>query len=339
MKKALALALVLSVVGFSCSPGTTEGTKLAEGTPAYQLAKDLSAVLPLFDPDKNTVLYEAKKFTVTAGDVAEVILNTMGNAAFQLIDRDPAGLKAAVLQAAEQIGERRLLTAAAEAAGITFSQEEFDKVLAEQYAKAGGEEAFLEMLKSNKVDPESFKRMMREEQMIGKFLEADVFQKITVGEEELRQAYAADKTATVRHILLMTQGKLESEIPEIRKKMEDLLARARKGEDFAALAREYTEDPGSKENGGLYEDFPRGMMVKPFEDAAFSVPVGELSGVIETKYGFHILKVENRMKETEPFEAVRTRLEDNLKLAKRAGVYENFVAGLKSKAGFVEVKS
>ena len=235
--------------------------------------------------------------------------------------------------------ERRLLTAAAEAAGITFSQEEFDKVLAEQYAKAGGEEAFLEMLKSNKVDPESFKRMMREEQMIGKFLEADVFQKITVGEEELRQAYAADKTATVRHILLMTQGKLESEIPEIRKKMEDLLARARKGEDFAALAREYTEDPGSKENGGLYEDFPRGMMVKPFEDAAFSVPVGELSGVIETKYGFHILKVENRMKETEPFEAVRTRLEDNLKLAKRAGVYENFVAGLKSKAGFVEVKS
>ncbi|MCX6565759.1 MAG: peptidylprolyl isomerase [Candidatus Aminicenantes bacterium] len=339
MKKIIALALVLGVVGAACSPKKIEGTRLVAGTPAYQLAKNLSEVLPLFDPDKNAVLFEAKKFTVTVGDVTEVIQNTMGNAASQLAGRGPAALKSAALQAAVQIGERRLLMAAAEAAKVSVSPEELNKAQAGQYEKAGGEDKFLEMLKTNNVDVAFFKKMVSEEQTIGKYLEANVFNKISVGEDELQKAYAADKTATVRHILLLTQGKPESEIPAIRKKMEDILARANKGEDFAALAREFTEDPGSKENGGLYENFPRGTMVKSFENAAFTVPVGEISGIVETKYGFHILKVENRMKETEPFEKVRAGIEDGLKLAKRADVYEKFVAGLKSKAGFAEVKS
>jgi len=339
MKKIIVLALVLGIVGAACSPKKTEGTKLVAGTPAYQLAKDLSAVLPLFDPEKNAVLFTAKKFTVTVGDVAEVIQNTMGNAASQLAGRDPNSLKSTALQAAVQIGERRLLMAEAESAKISISPEELNKALAGQYEKAGGEDKFLEMLKTNNVDAEFFKKMMREEQTISKYLEANVFNTISVGEDELQKAYAVDKTATVRHILLLTQGKPESEIPAIRKKMEDILARAKKGEDFAALAGEFTEDPGSKENGGLYENFPRGMMVKPFEEAAFNVPVGEISGIVETKYGFHILKIENRTKETEPFETAKTRLEDELKMAKRADVYEKFVAGLKSKAGFAEVNS
>lgn len=338
MKKILALALMLGVVGATCSPKKIEGTKLVAGTPAYQLAKNLSSVLPLFDPDKNVVLFTAKKFTVTVGDVAEVIQNTMGNAASQLAGRDPDTLKSAALRAAVQIGERRLLMAEAEAAKVSVSPEELNKALAGQYEKAGGEDKFLAMLKTNNVDAAFFKKMVSEEQTISKYLEANVFNTISVGEDELQKAYAADKTTTVRHILLMTQGKPASEIPAIRKKMEDILARVKNGEDFAALAKEFTEDPGSKENGGLYENFPRGMMVKPFEDAAFTVPVGEISGIVETKYGFHILKVENRTKETEPFETVKARIEDGLKMAKRSEVYEKFVAGLKSKAGFTEVK-
>jgi parvulin-like peptidyl-prolyl isomerase len=76
-----------------------------------------------------------------------------------------------------------------------------------------------------------------------------------------------------------------------RQKAEDILKRARAGEDFAALAKENSEDPGSKEKGGDLGWFGRGQMVKEFEDAAFGLKDNEISDVVETKYGFHIIKV------------------------------------------------
>jgi parvulin-like peptidyl-prolyl isomerase len=79
-----------------------------------------------------------------------------------------------------------------------------------------------------------------------------------------------------------------------RAKIEGLLARARAGEDFAKLADEFTEDPSGKGRGGDLGWFGRGMMVKPFEDAAFSLKPGELSAVVETQFGFHVIKLEER---------------------------------------------
>jgi parvulin-like peptidyl-prolyl isomerase len=119
--------------------------------------------------------------------------------------------------------------------------------------------------------------------------------------------------------------------------MDDILARAKKGEDFAALAKEFSEDPGSKANGGLYEDFGRGKMVKPFEDAAFGVPVGEISGIVETKYGYHILKVENRKKETRPFDQVKPEIEASLRQQKENVAFDALLTGLKKKADFKAV--
>ncbi|MHB8054907.1 MAG: peptidylprolyl isomerase [Candidatus Aminicenantales bacterium] len=338
MKKFLVVGLVLAVGAAACSPKRIEGTKLAAGTPAYKLAQDLAKVLPVFDPEKNAVLLTTKKFTITAGDVAEVLQNNMGNSAAQLASRDAVALKGFVVKATTQIAERKLLMAEAGAAKISVSPEDLAKAMAAQYERTGGEEKFLEALKENNVDLAFVKKMVTEDETIGRFLENKVFAAISVGEDALQKAYAADKTATVRHILLLTQGKPESEKTAIRKKMEGILVRAKAGEDFSALAKEFTEDPGSKENGGLYENFPRGMMVKPFEDAAFTVPVGQISDIIETEYGFHILKVESRTKETEPFDKVKTQLADDLKQSKKAEAYEKFMAGLKSKAKFVEIK-
>jgi len=116
--------------------------------------------------------------------------------------------------------------------------------------------------------------------------------------------------------------------------MEDVLARAKKGEDFAELAKKYSEDPGSKNKGGIYEDFTRGRMVKPFEDAAFGVPVGEISDIVETRYGYHILKVINRKKETRPLEEVRDQLVKKLESTKKRDAYQNFVEKLKTDNGF-----
>jgi parvulin-like peptidyl-prolyl isomerase len=76
-----------------------------------------------------------------------------------------------------------------------------------------------------------------------------------------------------------------------------VLARAKKGEDFAALALEYSQDPGSKDRGGEYDYFPKGQMVKPFEDACFNNSPGSIVGPVETDFGYHIIKVSDKISE------------------------------------------
>ena len=76
-----------------------------------------------------------------------------------------------------------------------------------------------------------------------------------------------------------------------------VLARAKKGDDFAALALEYSQDPGSKDRGGEYDYFPKGQMVKPFEDACFNNAPGSVVGPVETDFGYHIIKVSDKISE------------------------------------------
>ncbi len=339
MKKTAVLLLAAALAAVSCSSKRVEGTKLAAGTPAYQLAKDIAALAPQYDPDKNAVLITAKGFTVTAGDVVEVIHGTMGNGAAQLKTMPAEQLKTALGRAAVQVGERKLLLAAAAKAGMVVTPEEIQAVMESQYAGAGGEAAFQEALKSNNVDVAFVKKMMGDDKLIQKYFEDKVFAAIKIGDEDLRKAYAEDKTATVRHILLLTQGKTDDQKKEIRTRMEGLLERVKKGEDFAALAAEMSEDTGSKDKGGLIEDFPRGQMVKPFEDASFTVPVGQISDIVETAYGYHIVKVESRKKETAPFDEVKAQLTESLKGQRQQAAYEKLLADLKAEAKFKEVKA
>jgi parvulin-like peptidyl-prolyl isomerase len=87
---------------------------------------------------------------------------------------------------------------------------------------------------------------------------------------------------------------------QLKAKAEEVLAKLRAGGDFAALAKENSADPSNKDKGGDLGWFGRGMMVKPFEDAAFALKPGELSGIVETQFGYHIIKLEERRTQDSP---------------------------------------
>lgn len=113
--------------------------------------------------------------------------------------------------------------------------------------------------------------------------------------EERLESYDVPEQVRARHILLRVQPGAPAEASEARRKeAEALHARLAAGEDFAKLASELSEDPGSKESGGDLGFFKRGQMVKPFEDAAFALQPGELAPVVRTDFGFHVLRVEER---------------------------------------------
>ena len=146
---------------------------------------------------------------------------------------------------------------------------------------------------------------------------------IAVPEDDLRKYYAENLsryTATeerrVRHILI---NAAKDAAPDVKQKAkaraEALLAEVRKTPaSFAEVAKKNSEDPGSAANGGDLDFFGRGAMVKPFEDAAFAMKPGETSNLIETDFGYHVLRLEAvRGGDKKPFDAVRATIEDEVR--------------------------
>lgn len=121
---------------------------------------------------------------------------------------------------------------------------------------------------------------------------------------------------------------------EARKKAESILARVRKGEDFAKLAGEFSDDPGSKAKGGLLdvggsEYFSKGAMVPEFEKAAFSLKPGDVSEIIESQFGFHIIKVEDRRTAPLSDPATKQKITDTVKQDKLEKRIEEIAAASK----------
>ncbi len=128
-----------------------------------------------------------------------------------------------------------------------------------------------------------------------------------------QEDYSIPEKRRASHILIEAEPEAEN-IEEKRRKMEDILARAREGEDFAELARQYSEDQLSAPQGGDLGSFPRGQMVKPFEEAVFNMTEGEISDIVRTRFGFHIIKLREVMPaRTEPLAEVRDEIEEKLR--------------------------
>lgn len=339
MKRFLILSILLSLLISACGK-KGEIVKLKKGTPAYELAKALSTKLAYLDPDQNNFLITTKEFEITTGEIIQSIYDNSGNRTNQLKDMDENRLKGIIIQTMRRIADQKLVMNKAEKAKFAVPQSVLDSLLNLQYSYAGGEQNFLDMLQKSGVNLEVVKNGIRNSIIIDRYLEQTLSNEIQVTDEEIQKAYndyIGKEIATVRHILLMTQGKTDAERKQIRNKMEQILARAKKGEDFAELAKEFSEDPGSKEKGGLYENFTKGFMVKPFEDAAFSVPIGEISDIVETQYGYHILKIiaRNNFKSLEEYQP---DLVEQIKNKKKPQAFRSFVDNLKENYGYTEMK-
>ena len=129
--------------------------------------------------------------------------------------------------------------------------------------------------------------------------------------QDNQQQFTTPEQVRASHILFKTEGKDEA---EVRKQAEAVLARAKAGEDFAKLANQYTEEEVGKTRGGDLDFFGRGQMAKEFEDAAFALKPGQISDIVKTNFGLHIIKTTDHKPETKrPLEEVRAQIEDQLK--------------------------
>ena len=142
--------------------------------------------------------------------------------------------------------------------------------------------------------------------------------RVTVSPQDVEAAYNANiqqyqtpEQVRASHILLKTDGKDEA---AVRKQAEDILKQARApGADFAALAKKYSEDEGSKATGGDLDYFSKGRMVPQFETAAFAMQPGQISDLVKSQFGFHIIKVIDRKPaSTRSLDEVRAQILDML---------------------------
>lgn len=333
MKRILTLCLIIIVGVVSCAP-KKEVITLEKGTPAYELAEELGKIIPELAPDLNKVLVTTDTFSLTTGEVIQFMMVNLGNRIEQLKTLDANTLRQYVEQNTQVLADRKLILAEAETSDITIPPADIETALQQNAERAGGMDKYTEFLQTNGTTIDEIRKGIETELLIQYFLDSVVAKDITIPEEEINTIYNADKSATVQHILLLTQDKSDEDKTTIRKKMEDILSRAKSGEDFTELAKQFSEDPGSKDKGGLYEDFGRGTMVKPFEDAAFNLPIDSISDIVETQYGFHIIKVLGRKRETRPLEEIREELEDQLKQQKTSQLFIAYMQNLRQKSNF-----
>lgn len=163
---------------------------------------------------------------------------------------------------------------------------------------------------------------------------------ITAFYEQNRAQFESPEQRRARHVLIAVPAEAPaSQVEAARAKAQQIAQRAKGGEDFAALASQYSDDPGSKVRGGDLGFFPRGKMVPEFDTVVFSAPLGAVSDVIRTQFGFHVIKVEQSQPAgVQPLEQVRKQIEGQLRFQKLTAVAgqmaQEFVAKLKAGTEF-----
>jgi foldase protein PrsA len=221
--------------------------------------------------------------------------------------------------------DRALIEAEARRRNLSPSDVALSKAYQKAVSEMGGEASYRAYLSENGLTDDEFRQMTLQE-TYGELLRDSLNKDVAVSEDEIRDFYEKEKTNTsladlfnqpervsARHILVSARPseiaseiqwkekqkftkteidrRVAREITARRARAEAILAKVRSGADFDRLAQEYSDDAATKNRGGDLGSFKRNSHVAQFDDVAFALKEGETSGVVQTEYGFHIIKV------------------------------------------------
>jgi len=239
-------------------------------------------------------------------------------------EQDKARLPEIRKNVLENLVNRELLLQEGKKSGVKLDDAAVVKQMADVKKQFPSEAEFGAMMKRMNMTEESFKVRLTQDMTIQEFIDKQFAAKVKISDEESKAFYDGNQDkfkqpeeVKASHILIAVPPKSDdAKKAESRKKIEDVQKRLKKGEDFAAVAKEVSDCP-SKEQGGDLGYFSKGQMVKPFEEAAFSMKPGEVSNIVETDFGFHIIKTADKKAEGKrAFDSVKESIAGKLKQEK-----------------------
>jgi peptidyl-prolyl cis-trans isomerase C len=302
-------------------------------------------------PDK--VLARGKDFEIKSSQLEKSFTELKASLAAQGQGIPEAKRDEVERQVLERLVHVKLLTAKATAEDKAKAKEAADKGFAEFRKRWPSEDAFNRQLVALGMAPAEFRAQMEEENLFREIIDREVKATIKILEDELKKFYDDHATqfdlperVKASHILILTRDPLtqqtytDAQLEEKRKQADKLLARAKAGEDFASLAKEYSDDPNSRDQGGDLGIFARGRMVAEFDAAAFSLEPNKISDLVSTKFGFHIIKVTEKLPARKtPFEEAKKDIENYLSTQQAQKKLPDYLKKLRDDAGVVFLKN
>ena len=236
----------------------------------------------------------------------------------------------------ENLIDRELLYQQSREKGIVVDDAQVNEQLDRLKQQYPNEQAFKESMAEDQLNEDTVKSKIKMNLAVQKFVDKEFGGNVEVSEAEAKAFYEGNsqyftqpEAIRVSEILIKVDPKAEAaKKQEARKKLEDIQKRVQKGEDFANLAKDFSQSASAAQGGDLGV-VPRGRMPKAFDDAAFSLKPGEVSGIVETDLGFQLLKVNEKTPEkVVPFKDVEERIRQHLanqKLTQKVNEYLNEV--------------
>ena len=245
----------------------------------------------------------------------------------------------------DQLVAYHLLAQESRARKLAVAETDVDARLADIRKGFPTEEAFKQGIAAQGLTLEQLKAQAKTSLEVAKVIETEVNSKVAVQDPEVKGFYDQNlekfkqgDTVHAAHILIgMPQGATAEQKTEAKTRAAAVLKTVKAGADFATLARANSSDQGSAQNGGDLGFFPKGQMTPAFEEAAFKLKPGTVSALVETPFGFHIIKViERRAPRTATFVEVSGQIKDFLTRGQQEQKLEQFVEQVKAK-GKVEI--